>query len=38
MRFASAAGALVAGQLACSDAMPTTAQVQELLAGTDHVR
>jgi 5-dehydro-2-deoxygluconokinase len=38
MRFASAAGALVAGQLACSDAMPTTAQVQELLAGADHVR
>ena len=38
MRFASAAGALVAGQLACSDAMPTTAQVQELMAGTDHVR
>jgi len=38
MRFASAAGALVAGQLACSDAMPTTAQVQELVAGADHVR
>ncbi|GAB3419043.1 5-dehydro-2-deoxygluconokinase [Flindersiella endophytica] len=33
MRFANAAGAYVAGQLACADAMPTQAQVDELLAG-----
>jgi 5-dehydro-2-deoxygluconokinase len=31
MRFANAAGAIVAGRLACSDAMPTAAEVQELL-------
>ena len=31
MRFANAAGALVAGRLACSDAMPTAAEVTELL-------
>lgn len=31
VRFANAAGALVAGQLACSDAMPTTAQVERKL-------
>lgn len=31
LRFANAAGAYVAGQLACSDAMPTPAQVEELL-------
>ena len=30
--FASAAGAYIAGQLACADAMPTEAQVRELLA------
>jgi 5-dehydro-2-deoxygluconokinase len=30
-RFANAAGALVAGRLACSDAMPTAAEVTELL-------
>jgi 5-dehydro-2-deoxygluconokinase len=28
MRFANAAGAIVAGQLACSDAMPTPAEVE----------
>jgi 5-dehydro-2-deoxygluconokinase len=32
MRFANAAGAIVAGRLACSDAMPTAAEVTELLA------
>lgn len=31
-RFASAAGAYVAGQLACADAMPTAEQVDALLA------
>ncbi|MFI8853587.1 5-dehydro-2-deoxygluconokinase [Streptomyces sp. 891-h] len=31
MRFANAAGALVASRLACSSAMPTAAQVQDLL-------
>ena len=40
MRFANAAGAIVASRLACSDAMPTAAEVEELLAegpreGTD---
>ncbi len=33
MRFANAAGAIVASRLACSDAMPTAAEVAELLAG-----
>jgi 5-dehydro-2-deoxygluconokinase len=33
MRFANAAGAIVASRLACSDAMPTAAEVDELLAG-----
>jgi 5-dehydro-2-deoxygluconokinase len=33
-RFASAAGAYVAGQLACADAMPTEAQVVELMERT----
>lgn len=32
MRYANAAGAVVAGRLACSAAMPTHAEVQELLA------
>ncbi len=32
IRFANAAGAYVAGQLACADAMPTEIQVEELLA------
>ena len=32
LRFANAAGAFVAGQLACADAMPTTAEVEALLA------
>ncbi len=31
--FANAAGAYVAGQLACADAMPSPAQVQDLLEG-----
>jgi 5-dehydro-2-deoxygluconokinase len=33
MRFANAAGAIVAGRLACSDAMPTTGEVEALLNG-----
>jgi 5-dehydro-2-deoxygluconokinase len=33
VRFASAAGAIVATRLACSDAMPTTAEVEALLEG-----
>jgi 5-dehydro-2-deoxygluconokinase len=32
IRFANAAGAYVAGQLACADAMPTESEVEELLA------
>ena len=31
MRFANVAGAIVAGRLACSDAMPTTADVERAL-------
>ncbi len=31
MRFCNAAGAIVAGRLACADAMPTTAEVQATL-------
>lgn len=31
IRFANAAGAIVAGQLACSDAMPTTSEVEAVL-------
>jgi 5-dehydro-2-deoxygluconokinase len=31
IRFANAAGAIVAGQLACSDAMPTTDEIETLL-------
>ncbi len=38
IRFANAAGALVAARLACSDAMPTAAEVDALLAGTSDVR
>ena len=38
MRFANAAGALVASRLACSDAMPTAAEVEALLARTGDVR
>ncbi len=34
LRFAGAAGAIVASRLACSSAMPTTAEVEALLAGT----
>jgi 5-dehydro-2-deoxygluconokinase len=33
MRFANAAGAIVASRLACSDAMPTAAEVEALLGG-----
>ncbi|MFD2473101.1 5-dehydro-2-deoxygluconokinase [Amycolatopsis silviterrae] len=35
MRFANAAGAHVAGELACSDAMPTEDQVLRKLGGTE---
>jgi 5-dehydro-2-deoxygluconokinase len=38
MRFANAAGAIVASRLSCSDAMPTTAEVDALLTGSSHVR
>ncbi|MQA25604.1 MAG: 5-dehydro-2-deoxygluconokinase [Micromonosporaceae bacterium] len=34
LRFANAAGAIVASRLACSDAMPTTAEVEALLRET----
>ncbi|MEP6666784.1 MAG: 5-dehydro-2-deoxygluconokinase [Nocardioidaceae bacterium] len=33
LRFANAAGAVVAGRLACADAMPTTAELEALLQG-----
>jgi 5-dehydro-2-deoxygluconokinase len=33
LRFANAAGAFVAGQFACADAMPTTADLDQLLQG-----
>jgi 5-dehydro-2-deoxygluconokinase len=33
MTFANAAGALVAGRLACADAMPTESEVRDLLKG-----
>jgi 5-dehydro-2-deoxygluconokinase len=33
IRFANAAGAYVAGQLACADAMPDEKQVEGVLAG-----
>lgn len=36
LSFANAAGAYVAGQLACADAMPTEDQVRELLALGQH--
>jgi 5-dehydro-2-deoxygluconokinase len=32
MRFANAAGAIVASRLSCADAMPTYDEVRELLA------
>ncbi len=38
IRFANAAGAIVAGRLACSDAMPGRAEVDDLLAGQPDVR
>ena len=34
LRFANAAGALVAGRLECSTAMPTTAEVEALVVGS----
>jgi 5-dehydro-2-deoxygluconokinase len=34
LRFANAAGSVVAGRLACADAMPTTAELEELLGET----
>jgi 5-dehydro-2-deoxygluconokinase len=33
MRFANAAGAIVAGKLACAPAMPTTGEVEQVLGG-----
>src|SRR5262249_21230397 len=33
LRFANAAGAIVAARLSCSDAMPTTGEVEAVLAG-----
>jgi 5-dehydro-2-deoxygluconokinase len=36
LRFANAAGAIVASRLECSTAMPTTAEVEALLAVVDH--
>jgi 5-dehydro-2-deoxygluconokinase len=33
VRFANAAGALVASRLECSSAMPTEAEVEQLLQG-----
>jgi 5-dehydro-2-deoxygluconokinase len=33
LRFANAAGAYVAGQLACADAMPTTEELEKLMQG-----
>ncbi|WP_260191501.1 5-dehydro-2-deoxygluconokinase [Actinophytocola gossypii] len=35
MRFANAAGAIVASRLSCSDAMPTSREVEELMSGVD---
>ncbi len=35
MRFANVAGAIVASRLSCSDAMPTTAEVEGLLAARE---
>jgi 5-dehydro-2-deoxygluconokinase len=36
LRFANAAGAIVASRLECSTAMPTTAEVEALLAEVEH--
>ena len=33
LRFANVAGAVVAGRLACADAMPTTEELEKILAG-----
>jgi 5-dehydro-2-deoxygluconokinase len=38
MRYANAAGAIVASRLACADAMPTPAEVEGLLTGRPDVR
>jgi 5-dehydro-2-deoxygluconokinase len=35
IHFANAAGAIVASQLACSDAMPTIREIEELVEGVD---
>jgi 5-dehydro-2-deoxygluconokinase len=35
IHFANAAGAIVASQLACSDAMPTLSEIEELVEGVD---
>jgi 5-dehydro-2-deoxygluconokinase len=36
MRFCNGAGALVAARLACADAMPTEAEVRDLLREAGH--
>jgi 5-dehydro-2-deoxygluconokinase len=36
LRFANAAGAIVAGRRECSTAMPTTSEVEAILAGSQH--
>jgi 5-dehydro-2-deoxygluconokinase len=38
VRRANAAGAIVASRLACADAMPTNAELDELVEGDPHVR
>jgi 5-dehydro-2-deoxygluconokinase len=38
LRFCNAAGAVVAGQLACSDAMPDAATVEQKLREAAHAR
>jgi len=36
IRFANAAGAIVASRLACSDAMPTAEEIEKLIEGVHH--
>jgi 5-dehydro-2-deoxygluconokinase len=38
IRYANAAGAIVASRLACSDAMPTTDEIDDLLGSLDNAR
>jgi 5-dehydro-2-deoxygluconokinase len=37
LRFANAAGAVVASRLSCADAMPSTTELEAVLAGDDSV-